>query len=144
MDCAPSTQSTRWVAVTQRIWRTWGLILTLTWVVSNLQCLTVLVWTNPRSTPQGIDNCFTQALSIRSTTKTQLLPVSFVFFICFHWSCLVVSLFSIWSWLVIKEWLHTWKAGSCNKGPASRCALLIYTLRKQDYSRIRLCHSSPS
>ena len=63
MDCAPSTQSTRWVVVTPRIWRTWGLVPTLTRVVSVLQCLTILVWTNPRFTPQGLNNCFTQDLS---------------------------------------------------------------------------------
>ena len=75
IDCAPGTQSTRWVAVTQWIWRTWWLIWTLPRVVSTLQCLTVLVWTNLRLTPQGLDNCFNQVpwsdpKPVRSTNQS--------------------------------------------------------------------------
>ena len=59
-DCAPGTQSTRWVAVTLDL-RNLMTDLDPTLGSQYSQCLTVLVWTNPRLTPQGLDSCSYQA-----------------------------------------------------------------------------------
>ena len=60
-DYAPGTKSTRWVAVTLLIWGCLTTDLDPTLGSQYSHCLTVLVWTNPRLTPQGLDDGSNQA-----------------------------------------------------------------------------------
>ena len=81
-DCAPGTQSTRWIAVTLLIWGIWWLILTLPWVVSTH--VVSLSWCEP--TPGSHLKVLTDAwiklfaqIQSQSNQPTRLRPLGLGF-----------------------------------------------------------------